>query len=295
MYKLKGETIVVGDIHGNPASVLKYRDTILSVRKQIKNVILLGDVGFGFMHKAVISQVKNVPLADLEYVNHINELDLEKQKRLFFATKKSSRILVEDIMSTFRLLTGNKDIKVFAIRGNHDDPGYWDKDSSLWLSAKKVEKNFHFVGDEFIDINGYLWLCIGGSVSIDRFSLPRVEGASWWPGEEMNHNFDKPLPIGYEQVTGILSHSGVRPPYAEWKSPTQFEGEIQEALKLEEKTIESLAVRYNPKFWFYGHFHESWRKSIPGEMLLTCVGSGEVRLICIPVLEASLEIPLEIP
>ena len=271
---LKGETLLVGDIHGNPINLLAYRDSILQMKKPIANIILLGDIGFGFLHKKYRSKLHKT-LSVIDSVGNVEGIEDLVVVSLEKATKQSAKILASDIMCTAKLLTGNSKVKVFAIRGNHDDPRFWEPGTQLQKDIMKANKNFFFLEDGFIDIGGKLWLTVGGSVSIDRFSAQRIPGVSWWSGEEMK-DFDKPLPIGYQNITGILSHTGKTPEYADYKLPQASEGLVAEALERELKTIESLAVRYNPEFWIYGHFHKSWIRGISGEMLFFCLGEHEV-------------------
>lgn len=279
---LTGDTLLVGDIHGNPVDILSYRNSVLSMKRPIHNIILLGDIGFGFLHQKYRGKMSKTlsiidAIGNTEGIEDLVIASLEK------STKQSAKILINDIMCAAKLLTGNSKVKVFAIRGNHDDPRYWIPDTQLQKDIRKNNKNFYFLEDGFIDINNNLWLTVGGSVSIDRFTAQRIPGVSWWSGEEMK-NFDSPLPVGYKKLTGILSHSGKTPDYASYKLPQCSEGEVAEALDRELKTIESLAVRYNPEFWIYGHFHKSWIRTLAGEMLFFCLGEHEVTPLLVPEL-----------
>lgn len=274
MLKLKGETFVAGDIHGRPTDLLRKVILFESHPKKVKHIILLGDIGFGFVRGRYCKRLSAVAAA-LDCADRLEDIEDDKFVDEFvYCVKESAKELVLSIMSVARILTGNKDVQVYAIRGNHDNPAFWDRKTKFGKAAASVDSNFHFLNDGFIDINNDLWLTLGGGVSIDRFTAQRVEGVSWWPGEEIDGSFDKPLPIGYKSLTGILSHTGKLPAYAGYKHPSVNEGYVAEALKREMEAIDSLAVRYSPTYWLYGHFHETWVRSIPGQMLFYCVGEA---------------------
>lgn len=276
MLKLKGETFVVGDIHGDPVDLIRNQIYIEDYPKQIKHIFLLGDIGFGFVRGRYRKRLSNI-ISVLDSIKSLDDVsDDDKFIREFlYCVTNSAKDLVLSIMYVARLLTGNKDVQVYAIRGNHDNPDFWNKKTKLGKAVSKVDKNFHFLNDGFIEINNELWLTIGGAVSVDRFTADRIEGISWWAGEEMDGSFNEPLPIGYKKLTGILSHTGKVPSYADYKLPVSHTGMVREALEREEKAIDSLLFRYNPSSWFYGHFHYPWAVVLPG-VKFTCVGEHEM-------------------
>lgn len=80
-------------------------------------------------------------------------------------------------MNTFFL---GRNIKFMSIRGNHDDPQYFNGPRRIVLS------NFILLPDYHAEvINGERWLFVGGATSIDRNALHRVEGRSWWRNEAL--------------------------------------------------------------------------------------------------------------
>lgn len=279
MLKLKGDTIVVGDIHGDPLKLLWQAPRLDTHPGKIKHVILLGDIGFGFVRKRYHGRLSAVA-AMLDCVNTLDDVDDDAfSEELNYCVNVSARELILSIMSAVKILTGNRDVQVYAIRGNHDNPAFWDSRTKQGKTARLEDKNFHFLKDGFIEINKELWLTIGGGVSVDRFIAQRVEGVTWWAGEEINGNFNKPLPVGYKKLTGILSHTGEVPPYADYKLPDSYEGWVAEALKREQQALESLAVRYNPKYWVYGHFHRAWESDASGEMRFICVAQDDFLIL----------------
>jgi len=73
-------------------------------------------------------------------------------------------------------------IHIYAIRGNHDNPSYFNQNHD------PVYSNIHLVPDySVLTIDGKNILCIGGAISIDR--VYRIEGIDYWKDE--NFIFDE--------------------------------------------------------------------------------------------------------
>jgi hypothetical protein len=116
----------------------KWDQLFLKIKaSEIRDFILIGvgDLGIGF-------------------------LDAEKQARQF------------DYINSF---FGGKGVDFIGIRGNHDDPAYFD--SSIDRS------NFKLLSDyTSLSLNDKEFLFVGGAVSIDR--KIRKEGVSYWKDEK---------------------------------------------------------------------------------------------------------------
>ena len=132
------------------------------------NIIHVGDFGLGFLH--IEQDINNLKATD--------EMLLETNNHLY------------------------------VVRGNHDNPIFWDK--SKGLNLPKLH-NLHLVDDyEVITVEGKKILCVGGGISIDR--QLRKNGKpypSWWKDEEFKWSPDKFHKIAiYEKVIDIVvSHS----------------------------------------------------------------------------------------
>ena len=86
-------------------------------------------------------------------------------------------------------------IVFMSIRGNHDDPSYYNGDGRIELS------NFELIEDYTVmEHNGKLIQFIGGATSIDRSM--RKEGISYWSGEGLNFNKDK-----LQKVDTLITHT----------------------------------------------------------------------------------------
>lgn len=107
-------------------------------------------------------------------------------------------------LNTFFL---SRNIHFISIRGNHDDPYYFNGPGRIQLS------NFRLLPDYHVEsFNGETFLFVGGAVSIDR--LFRVEGVSYWRDEIFVYDESRAVPCDV-----LVTHSA---PY--WIGPFDKEG-----------------------------------------------------------------------
>lgn len=144
-----------------------------------------------------------------------------------------------------------------SIRGNHDDPSYYNGTDRIELS------NFETIEDYTVmEHNGKLIQFIGGATSIDRSM--RKEGVSYWSGEGLNFNGDK-----LQKVDTLITHTAPT-----WCFPQRFnqmvydwakdDGYLLEELILEREVMGEIFKVCQPSLHLYGHFHDSWNEEING-------------------------------
>lgn len=174
-------------------------------------LISVGDVGIGFI-KPQTSQLE-----------HIHELN-QRFKKL--------------------------GINFLGIRGNHDDPNYFNGRNRVVLS------NFELIEDYTIAQYGpYKIQFIGGATSIDR--TIRQEGMSYWREENLNFVPDKCEPadvlVTHTAPNGCFPH-GFASCVTEWfEEDTNLEKDL-----IKEKELMSILLEIvKPKLHVYGHFHAS--------------------------------------
>lgn len=201
-HTLTGTVAFVGDIHGDLYDV-SYQ--IEKLPSDVKNIIFLGDIGFGFFGDG---QLEN------KFLKYIP-----------------------------------KHIKIWLLRGNHDNPIYWE--------VKYIVNPYprlNFIKDcDVLNINGKRFLVVGGGISIDRDY--RTGGKSYWSDEYVKLP-DKNLLE--DNIHGIISHSGIKPPVLEGSLHPLIENssdEMKADLKREEDIFNTILTIAKPKEWFYGHFH----------------------------------------
>ncbi len=181
------------------------------------NFVQLGDFGLGFEQ----------PVQDWNTLNPINEL-----------LKQS-------------------DSMMYVIRGNHDNPAFWDSGCGFLFS------NIKFVPDESIElIEDKFCYFVGGAVSIDRSH--RRQGIDYWRAEQVN--------LGFREINDdvdiLFTHDVYHPcsPYTIQNSEAvkyfaNFDGYLIKDLERSQVIMQDLyedVLRTNPKFtWYHGHYHES--------------------------------------
>ena len=183
-----------------------------------------------------------------------------------------------DLMDQMLMETNNH---LYVIRGNHDNPIFWDRSKGLNLPR------FHNLRlmDDFTTatIEDKNVLFVGGAVSIDR--RPRMDDVpwpSWWKDEVFKYDEDK-LDFavrGVKSIDVVVTHSAPDfcPPIGSdnYLVNNYHEIEMAHGINLHEELAQEraeitrmyndLTLHYKmiPKHWFYGHFHNSKSKKISG-------------------------------
>jgi len=155
------------------------------------------------------------------------------------------------------------------IRGNHDAPAF-------------CRAHPNYLGDYgTAEIDGHRVFYLSGAWSIDR--AMRVEGISWWPEEELTikelgEAFD--LYLEYKPDV-VITHDG--PNQATQWILTRFNignyGSYREESVKPTRTGQALSAMfeaYQPKIWFFGHWHFSWMKNLNGTRFI-CLNEFDVR------------------
>lgn len=178
---------------------------------------------------------------------------------------------------------------VYAIRGNHDDPKYFNGD--FYLSNLKLMKDY---STEIIDEQKFLF--VGGAVSIDRkYSLEHMQLSASFGMDKPRYWFDEKFVYDEEQIKNlndvniVITHTA-----PEWCIPDNRKGfgdfvqafiDVDENLKDDliaernelSKLFDKLVENKNPLgLHFYGHFHNSARTEWNG-ILHQLVDINEVK------------------
>jgi len=145
---------------------------------------------------------------------------------------------------------------IIVIRGNHDDPSYFDGSFNKW-------SNIAFVPDyTLVETASHKVLCIGGGISIDRTN--RTLGRSYWANEVSVYDEDKLKAAGVIDI--IMTHSA--PSFCEpitkdgimgW---AKYDDKLLVDCDIDRQVFDDVwkfikADNQNPLYWCYGHFHMS--------------------------------------
>lgn len=159
-----------------------------------------------------------------------------------------------------------RNINLYAIRGNHDDPKYFNNE--LVLSNIKLLKDY-----TIIKSYGKNVLCVGGAISIDRKPNPeektyngkswkgRKENVNYWSDE--NFTLDVELLKNIKDVNVIITHSAPKFCHPRIKSGiekwSKYDETLIEECDKERSDIQTmydiLSKNNRIEHWFYGHFH----------------------------------------
>lgn len=160
-----------------------------------------------------------------------------------------------------------RNIIMIVIRGNHDDPAYFD--------GNFIFSNLKLVPDYTImDIYDIKYLFVGGAISIDRKPrLDRMQEAASYGDKLSLYWFDEPFVLEEEKILQIkdidvvVTHSA--PPYCFPETKGYL---VNEFVKYDETLIQDLIkerediasmfelLRKNGnyvRYHFYGHFHQT--------------------------------------
>jgi len=155
-------------------------------------------------------------------------------------------------------------IDFYLLRGNHDNPMYWqDRD----VSGVFEDEHFHLLHE----VDGIQWgevrfLTVNGAVSVDRTSL-RFDRGHCWPETEPvpKDAVDqiRKLREQYGAFDVLLSHTGVisgKTIKSEFtKSFASTDETLFEDLEKERALMQRIQIASGVESHYFGHFHQRWQ------------------------------------
>ena len=145
--------------------------------------------------------------------------------------------------------------ELFVIRGNHDDPSYFDNT----CTGGAVTLLADYSTMELID--GRSVQLIGGGISVDRSE--RIPGKSWWSGEGVIFHPDsiKPVDILVTHVCPTvfpLQKAECNPMLQHFSNLEIMQGhDLFADLLAERKVLQEISDLSKCKRHYFGHFHRS--------------------------------------
>ena len=141
----------------------------------------------------------------------------------------------------------SRDIEFVSIRGNHDDPAYFD--GSVYLDNFKLLPDY-----TTLTLNDKKFLFVGGAISIDR--TIRKEGISYWKDEVFNLDHSK-----IQRCDVLITHSAPT-----WNGPIEKNGMLANFCQkdatlwdecMEERKQHDILIKLSgAKKHYCGHFHQ---------------------------------------
>lgn len=157
----------------------------------------------------------------------------------------------------------NKNIHLYFIRGNHDNPN-WFSNPPLPLTTYS---NIHIINDyTVLELCKNHILCIGGAVSIDK--MYRNVGTSWWENENVIRKDNLDEIIKTNNIDIVVSHTNpifVEPElYCNSKIPVDILESSKAGSKILAQVFFYLIEHNNPlKYWVHGHHHKHTETYMP--------------------------------
>jgi len=157
-------------------------------------------------------------------------------------------VALGDVGFSFETLDNVDPKKFVIVGGNHDN-------------YSKIVNIPHYLGDYGYvnNFNGIDFFFFRGAYSIDR--QYRTIGVDWWEQEQLKiEDFMKAREL-YRQIKPdvVLTHDCPQSLYSYLLPPG---AKVYE--NITSWALEELFNIHQPKFWRFGHFHQSWRKVVNG-------------------------------
>jgi len=166
-------------------------------------------------------------------------------------------------------------IEIDVLRGNHDDPEYFDGDHD-YPRLKFLKDHTEY------DLANHKVYIIGGANSIDIDYIDefgekrhRIEGVDWWSKEDIIRKDKDLFPT---KVDVIATHSAplIFDPIIT-RSPLLSEQQYEKILS-ERRYLDVVLKEINADFWYYGHYHKTYSGSY-GKLLYRCLPPLEFFLV----------------
>lgn len=166
-------------------------------------------------------------------------------------------------------------VQLSFLLGNHDAYSV----SDVWEEGKDLTKPFNIRPHLTYLPRGCTWefggmtlMALGGAASIDR--AHRVEGVSWWGGEEITYA-DVERCLSYEgKVDILLSHDMTTAAFEEMRDMTGLRLlPIGDGCR---KALQGVVEHHRPSLLCHGHYHWLWSSVVDNMRVvgLDCNGTG---------------------
>lgn len=168
---------------------------------------------------------------------------------------------------------------IIFVRGNHDDPSYFESDLIGYSNLKCVPDYSVVITKE------YKTLCVGGAISVDRIwrkqqehRINRFSTSSnkrlYWENENVifNENLINELKELKLDINSVVTHSAPsftfpfnKPTSLDWfKVDDKLKKDLETERNILDNIFSMLKSEFKIEFWAYGHFHLQWDGIIEG-------------------------------
>lgn len=198
----------------------------------------------------------------------------------------------EQLYNKLAATLGKANNLLLLLRGNHDDPAYFDGEQINYPYMKAIPDY------SVLKFSGHTILCIGGATSIDRRERQEVmwlnklrnreERKCYWENEMPVFNDAAFCEIARSDlhIDTVVTHTA--PSFCHPMGKGGISGWLAKDATLESDLIAErqtmdlirnrlIADKHPVKDWFYGHFHESHTEYISG-IRFSLLNIGELNL-----------------
>lgn len=176
------------------------------------------------------------------------------------------------IFNKYMPLLEKNNIYIYFVRGNHDDPSYFEENKINYERIKSIPDY------SIIQIDDKNILCIGGAISVDRTWRKQEEvvinkhkknkKVLYWKNEQPNYCQDKLEEIVSNniKINGIVSHTSPHFTYPTQKngikSWARIDKNLYEDIDKERHVLTNIYDFFKSQkqpidFWCYGHYHSN--------------------------------------
>ncbi|WP_433330063.1 metallophosphoesterase family protein [Spirillospora sp. CA-294931] len=149
---------------------------------------------------------------------------------------------------------------ILFVDGNHDDHHRLAALPVRDGLGEVTERIFHLPRGRRWVWGGRTWLALGGAVSLDR--ALRVEGRTWWPGEEITRDQAQAVVndgvadvmITHDCPAGVEHHFG--PPPSVWAQRDVERSQAHRAL------LQDVVDQVQPSHLIHGHLHRAYTRRV---------------------------------
>jgi predicted phosphodiesterase len=193
-----------------------------------------------------------------------------------FPDTKSDK-LTKMIQKSFKAFLEKRNIYLLFVRGNHDDPRFFDEVYDENPGGYFGYERFRPLPDySVVTVNKTVVLCVGGAVSVDR-RFRKVNSSYWYneevlPFQKMNFNPDILCShtINRNKIAYLLRNT------PDWlKISFKEDKKLYPDTERENIICEQLYNYYKPKYWIHGHYHIS-NQMLYNECKIISLGINEL-------------------
>lgn len=151
-------------------------------------------------------------------------------------------------------MLAKKNIKVYFMRGNHDNPKYFSEQLIKFDNLRLI-KDYEIIDNI---------LFIGGAISIDRMN--RVNNKDYWVDEKIIEKSD----VDINNVEIVISHEAPLKANPVISKNVVINDNLLKDINESRVILQNIFDKVNAKKWYYGHYHIFKTENI-GNTEITCI------------------------